>query len=151
MRIVIAAVMPRRQGLRLGPARDLFQAYVDRIASFGAVDVQFPDTESVLLERLRREGGRVPPYMVLLESRGKPATSESLAARFGDIRDRGTQQVVFAIGPADGWSEGPRKAAHWLLSLGPMTLPHELALIVLAEQIYRAHTILAGHPYHSAH
>jgi 23S rRNA (pseudouridine1915-N3)-methyltransferase len=57
--------------------------------------------------------------------------------------------IVFAIGPASGWSE--RRLAQTVLSLGPMTLPHELARLVLAEQIYRAFTILAGHPYHIGH
>ena len=89
--------------------------------------------------------------MVLLDSRGKAVSSEALAERLRTLRDGGTQQIVFAIGPADGWSESARKRTHWLLSLGLMTLPHELALVVLAEQLYRAQTILAGHPYHSGH
>jgi 23S rRNA (pseudouridine1915-N3)-methyltransferase len=55
------------------------------------------------------------------------------------------------VGPADGWSEYARAQAQSTLSFGPMTLPHELARLVLAEQIYRAFTILAGHPYHSGH
>jgi 23S rRNA (pseudouridine1915-N3)-methyltransferase len=59
--------------------------------------------------------------------------------------------LVLAIGPADGWSAATRKRANLLLSLGRMTLPHQLARIVLAEQVYRALTILAGHPYHSGH
>jgi 23S rRNA (pseudouridine1915-N3)-methyltransferase len=57
--------------------------------------------------------------------------------------------IVFAIGPASGWSDRPQ--AQTVLSLGPMTLPHELARLVLAEQLYRAFTILAGHPYHIGH
>jgi len=59
--------------------------------------------------------------------------------------------VLFAVGPADGWSAEARNRAQLLLSLGAMTLPHELARVVLAEQVYRACTILAGHPYHSGH
>jgi len=55
------------------------------------------------------------------------------------------------VGPADGWSAEARNRAQLLLSLGAMTLPHELARVVLAEQVYRACTILAGHPYHSGH
>jgi 23S rRNA (pseudouridine1915-N3)-methyltransferase len=58
---------------------------------------------------------------------------------------------VLAIGPADGWSAEARQRADLLLSLGRMTLPHQLARVVLAEQVYRAFTILAGHPYHSGH
>jgi 23S rRNA (pseudouridine1915-N3)-methyltransferase len=56
-----------------------------------------------------------------------------------------------AIGPADGWSDTARQRADLLLSLGRITLPHQLARVVLAEQVYRAFTILAGHPYHSGH
>ncbi len=58
---------------------------------------------------------------------------------------------MLAIGPADGWSTAARARAGLLLSFGAITLPHELARVVLAEQIYRALTILAGHPYHSGH
>jgi 23S rRNA (pseudouridine1915-N3)-methyltransferase len=88
---------------------------------------------------------------VMLDSRGKQLSSEDLAEFIRDHRDRGTQELIFAIGPADGWSETARKHAGLLLSLGKMTLPHELARVVLAEQLYRAFTILAGHPYHSGH
>ena len=68
--------------------------------------------------------------------------------------DEGAQHIIFAIGPADGWSnaareEGARRGG--LLSLGPMTLAHSLARLVVAEQIYRACTILTGHPYHTGH
>ena len=75
-------------------------------------------------------------------------TSEALAQWIGTRRDEGTQHVVFAVGPADGWSDEARARAQLLLSLGPMTLAHALARLVMAEQIYRAMTILAGHPYH---
>ena len=78
-------------------------------------------------------------------------SSEQFAAWIGSQRDAGQQQIVFAIGPADGWSESARSRAALLLSFGRMTLPPELMRPVLAEQIYRAFTILAGHPYHSGH
>ena len=92
-----------------------------------------------------------PPHLILLDPRGKPLTSEGIAAHLGAIRDTGVQTVVLAIGPADGWSADARARASLVLSLGSITLPHELARVVLAEQIYRALTILAGHPYHSGH
>jgi 23S rRNA (pseudouridine1915-N3)-methyltransferase len=94
---------------------------------------------------------RTIPYLILLDSRGKQLSSEDLAALLGRHRDSATQNLVFAIGPADGWSSETRARANLLLSFGPITLPHELARIVLAEQLYRALTILAGHPYHSGH
>ncbi len=69
----------------------------------------------------------------------------------GRQRNEGAQQIVFAIGPANGWSEAARQRAQLLLSLGPMTLAHSLARLVMAEQVYRAFTILTGHPYHTGH
>ena len=89
--------------------------------------------------------------LILLDSRGKQMTSEEFAAQVGRLRDGGTQTLVLAIGPADGWSDVARARAGMTLSLGAITMPHELARAVLAEQIYRALTILAGHPYHSGH
>jgi 23S rRNA (pseudouridine1915-N3)-methyltransferase len=78
-------------------------------------------------------------------------TSEAFAGWLGARRDEGTQHLVFAIGPADGWSEATREHAQLLLSLGLMTLAHALARLVAAEQLYRAFTILSGHPYHAGH
>ena len=78
-------------------------------------------------------------------------TSEAFAAWLGERRDQGAQHIVFAIGPANGWSQAAREQAHMLLSLGPMTMAHSLARVVVAEQLYRAFTILTGHPYHAGH
>jgi 23S rRNA (pseudouridine1915-N3)-methyltransferase len=89
--------------------------------------------------------------LVLLDSRGEALSSEELATLLGARRDAGQQTIVFAIGPASGWSDRARSQAQTTLSLGRMTLPHELARLVLAEQLYRAFTILAGHPYHTGH
>jgi 23S rRNA (pseudouridine1915-N3)-methyltransferase len=88
---------------------------------------------------------------VLLDSRGRQMSSEGFAAWLGGKRDEGTQQMVFAVGPASGWSEDARQRAQLLLSLGPMTMAHDLARLVAAEQLYRAFTILTGHPYHGGH
>ncbi|HST10004.1 MAG TPA: 23S rRNA (pseudouridine(1915)-N(3))-methyltransferase RlmH, partial [Terriglobales bacterium] len=66
-------------------------------------------------------------------------------------KDRNPQPLVFAVGPADGFSDTTRKAATASISLGKMTLAHELARVVLLEQVYRAFTILNGHPYHTGH
>jgi 23S rRNA (pseudouridine1915-N3)-methyltransferase len=78
-------------------------------------------------------------------------SSEAFAAWLGARRDEGTQHIVFAIGPADGWSKEACAHAKLLLSLGPMTMAHALARVVMAEQLYRAFTILSGHPYHTGH
>lgn len=91
---------------------------------------------------------------MLLDGSGRAKSSEELASWLGKHREEGAQHVAFAIGPADGWSDVTRLAAKRrgeLLSLGPMTLAHQLARLVMAEQIYRACTILTGHPYHTGH
>ena len=89
--------------------------------------------------------------LALMDSRGKQFSSEEFARFLGDYQDRNPLPLVFAVGPADGFSEAARAAAQHSISLGPMTLPHELARVVLLEQVYRAFTILKGHPYHSGH
>jgi 23S rRNA (pseudouridine1915-N3)-methyltransferase len=108
-------------------------------------------SESAFLEWLGKQRGRTEAAVLMLDVRGRQLTSESMAEWLGARRDEGLQHVVFAIGPADGWSadalaEGKRRGG--LLSLGSMTLAHQLARLVMAEQLYRACTILTGHPYH---
>ena len=88
--------------------------------------------------------------LVCLDPRGKMLSSEELAGALADFRDGGTAGLAILIGGADGLGQTAWEKADLLLSLGPMTLPHGLARIVLAEQLYRAMTILAGHPYHRA-
>ena len=104
-----------------------------------------------MLEWLDHQSGRTPVHLILLDSRGQLLSSEDLAQQLGQLRDRGTQRLVLAVGPADGWSASTRQRANVLFSLGRITLPHQLARVVLAEQVYRALTIIAGHPYHSGH
>lgn len=89
--------------------------------------------------------------LVLMDSRGKEFSSEQFAKFLGDYQDRNPLPLVFAVGGADGFSDEARAAAQYTISLGKMTLAHELARVVLLEQVYRAFTILKGHPYHSGH
>lgn len=126
----------------------LTQAYAERSSAYVHCRTQAFKTEAALLDWVGKQKGRTTAVTVLLDGRGKPMSSEGMAAWLGRQRDDGAQHVVFAVGPADGWSEDARKSASMLLSLGPMTLAHALARLVIAEQIYRALTILAGHPYH---
>jgi 23S rRNA (pseudouridine1915-N3)-methyltransferase len=151
MKITLAAVLPRRSRTKSEPSDRLLADYTERIARYTSCDSEIFETEAALLEWLARQPGRTPAHAVLLDSRGKQLSSEELAERVGRLRDEGTQRLVFAIGPADGWSNTARQRADMLLSLGRITLPHQLARVVLAEQVYRAFTILAGHPYHSGH
>ena len=151
MRIEIAHITPRRQRLKSAAARALLEEYVQRAGRYAAVSAQAYDSEQAIFAALDRAGGRTPVTLVLLDSRGQSMTSEEIADRVGKLRDGGAQLLVFAVGPADGWSRAAWTRADVRLSFGAITLPHELALAVLAEQIYRALTILAGHPYHSGH
>ncbi len=131
----------------------LVDGYLKRCAGVMQCSKESFKSEAALLEWLGKQRGRTSAVVLLLDSRGRQMTSEALAAWVGERRDEGAQHVVFAVGPADGWSEAARAEAArgGLLSLGPMTLAHSLARVVMAEQIYRACTILTGHPYHTGH
>ena len=84
----------------------------------------------------------------MLDERGKALSSEAFAERLGKWRDDGVREVRFLLGPADGHRAETRDAADLVLALGPATWPHLLARAMLAEQLYRAVTILSGSPYH---
>jgi 23S rRNA (pseudouridine1915-N3)-methyltransferase len=151
MRLVIAAVTPRRKRLKSAAAQSLVDEYVARIAHYTPADLLLFESEAPLLSYCARGAGRTPAALTLLDSRGALLTSEEFAEQFSKLRESGASSLVWAIGPASGWSAGAQSRADARVSLGRMTLPHELALVVLAEQLYRAQTILAGHPYHSGH
>lgn len=85
---------------------------------------------------------------VMLDERGKVLSSIELARELEEWRDRGTREARFSIGGADGHSDAARNSADMLLSFGPATWPHMLARAMLAEQLFRATSILANHPYH---
>ena len=91
-----------------------------------------------------------PCRTVLLDERGKAMTSEDFAHLLGRWRDEGVRETRFMLGAADGHSDAERASADLLLAFGPATWPHMLARAMLIEQLYRATTILAGHPYHRA-
>ena len=90
----------------------------------------------------------IPLRTVLLDERGKQLSSEELAATLTRWRDAGVRETRFVLGAADGHSGAERGQADLLLAMGAMTWPHLLARSMLAEQLYRATTIIAGHPYH---
>jgi 23S rRNA (pseudouridine1915-N3)-methyltransferase len=130
--------------------QSLSAEYLKRISRYNACDGSEFSSEVALLKTVEQKG-RTAPVLVLMDSRGKKVSSEELAEFVRGHLERGTQELVFAIGPSDGWSEGTTSRANTKLSMGKMTLPHELARVVLLEQIYRAFTILHGHPYHGGH
>jgi 23S rRNA (pseudouridine1915-N3)-methyltransferase len=151
MKITLAAVSPHRARSKSEASDRLIADYIERATRYIACDSELFDSEAAVLHWLDRQPGRTSAYAILLDSRGQQYTSDEFAAQLGRIRDDGIQRLVLAIGPADGWSQTARQRANLLFSLGRMTLPHQLARVVLAEQVYRALTILAGHPYHSGH
>jgi len=151
MKITLAAITSRRARSKSEPTDRLFADYLERSTHYSSCDSEHFESESALLDWLDRQSGRSSAHAILLDSRGQQFSSEEFAAHLSRLRDGGTQRLVFAIGPADGWSAVARRRANLLFSLGRMTLPHQLARVVLAEQVYRALTILAGHPYHSGH
>ncbi len=123
------------------PEADLVERYIKRIA--------WPLT----LTELPETGGVPPPAQtpsrtVLLDERGQQFSSEAFAALLGRWRDDGIREARFMIGAADGHGDVPRAAADVLIGFGAMTWPHMLARVMLAEQLWRATSILAGHPYH---
>jgi 23S rRNA (pseudouridine1915-N3)-methyltransferase len=149
MRIVIAAIGK----LRKGPEQEIFETYIRRLP--WAVTVKdFAEQDG--RDRQAREGERllkaIPAgaTVIALDEHGEALDSIGFSERLRGWRDGGTADLAFLIGGADGHGPEVRKRAEWLLSLGPMTWPHLLVRGMLAEQLYRASAILAGHPYHRA-
>ena len=151
MHYEIAFITPRRQRLKSTPAQQLVDEYRERAQRFAPLDIKTYASEAALLAGAAAIAIRTKPVLILLDARGLDLTSEAFALHLRTLSDSGVQRAILAIGPADGWSAAARQQATLLLSLGAMTLPHELALVVLTEQLYRALTILANHPYHTGH
>jgi len=125
--------------------------YLKRLNYFAEVEGMAVPSEAALLKWRERSGTRPAHSIVLLDSRGKQLSSEEFAEFLENHQNRNPQPLLFAVGAADGFSDEARKSASFVLSLGKMTLAHELARVVLLEQLYRAFSILKGHPYHLGH
>ena len=136
---------------RSSPIQSLTAEYLKRLSRYAACDALELMSEAALLKLVEKSTARTQPVLVLLDSRGRQLTSEEIANFLEYHQSHGTQELLFAVGPADGWSETTRAAANNILSFGKITLPHELARVVLLEQLYRGFTILKGHPYHGGH
>ena len=110
------------------------------------------DVKKRKADEAERPARRVPEgaHIILLDAKGKGMTSEDFAEMLGALRDAGTKDLAFVIGGPDGLAPLPGKRAGRSLAFGPQTWPHMLVRAMLSEQIYRALTILAGHPYHRA-
>ncbi len=156
MRVQICAV----GRLRKGPEKALIDDYLDRFAKSGralgfgpAALIEVEDKkgggragEAALLARAVPKGALI----CTMDERGKVLSSPEFAALLASWRDQGRQDVAFVIGGADGIDPGLRAKATASISLGKMVWPHMLARVMLAEQLYRAASILAGAPYHRA-
>ena len=137
-----------------GPERDLYDTYVKRLA--WPLDLQEvearkagSDAERNALEnRLLRERSASAQAIVALDETGELLDSRGFAARLQDLADDGRRDIAILIGGADGLERETRKTSDLTLSLGRLTWPHLMVRAMLAEQLYRAQTILSGHPYH---
>jgi 23S rRNA (pseudouridine1915-N3)-methyltransferase len=150
--------------MKAGPERELADRYFDRFAKAGppiglefAGLVETPESRARTASERRREEGRAlqahlhaGTALLLLDERGRDFSSEEFAGRLGLLRDGGRKGLVIAIGGADGHDASLRDQADLVISMGAMTWPHQIVRVMLGEQLYRAATILAGHPYHRA-
>jgi 23S rRNA (pseudouridine1915-N3)-methyltransferase len=158
MKLLVAAV----GRMKSGPDRDLAARYRERAVATGR-KLGLRSIEILEIEesrgrrgddRIREEAAALAAaipenaVIVALDARGKALSSTDFAERLERWRDRGIPAVIFLIGGADGLAEHLRGRAELVLGFGAATWPHQLVRIMLLEQIYRAMTILSGHPYH---
>ena len=130
---------------RRADIRSLVEDYLARIRRFAPIEaIELRERSAAAARKLKFES---VASVVLLDAAGKQLTSESFAKWVGELRDRGARELVFLCGDAEGFPEPIRRRATVKLSLSPLTFSHELARAMLAEQLYRAFAILAGHPY----
>lgn len=158
MRISIAVIGQMKNG----PERELVDRYLDRFGKIApSVGLELRGVQQTAESRSRdaptrkREEARHllgadadSARILLFDERGKPLTSPEFAAMIGRWRDDGAKTMLMLIGGADGLDESLRNRADRIVSFGSMTLPHQLVRVLAAEQLYRAATILSGHPYH---
>lgn len=147
--------------MKSGPEKELAERFFGRFAKSGpqvglefAGIVETPESHARSAEERRREeSARITAktegaVFLLLDERGRNISSRQFADDIARLRDSGGRDLVIAIGGPDGHGEEARRAAEGLISFGVQTWPHQLVRVMLAEQLYRAATILSGHPYH---
>ncbi|MEQ8446701.1 MAG: 23S rRNA (pseudouridine(1915)-N(3))-methyltransferase RlmH [Pelagibacterium sp.] len=158
MRVLIVAV----GRMKAGPERDLVARYLDRavasgkplgLADFSVIELgeaRASSADARKTEEARAIRSAIPEKSVIiaLDERGKSIASEDFATRVADWRDGGKPTLTLLIGGADGLAAELRQSADLVISFSAMTWPHQLVRIMAAEQLYRATTILSGHPYH---
>ena len=157
MRLLICAV----GRLKAGPERDLVARYAERLnatarnLAFGPLDIveidesrarRAEDRKTEEAEKLLAAAGGA--QIIALDENGTSPGSEAFAAKIAGWRDGGTTSLAFLIGGADGHGDAISSRSTMTLSFGKMTWPHQVVRMLLTEQLYRAATIIAGHPYH---
>lgn len=162
MRILVAAVGKGRAGKAAAAEQALFDDYAKRLAARGPAGMTLALREVEVRRKLPPEQNKTAEAelllaeilkgatVVALDGRGRTLTSEEFATKLARWRDDGVADLVFVIGGAEGLDPRILERAAFVLSLGAMTWPHLLVRAMLAEQIYRAQSILLGHPYHRA-
>lgn len=149
--------------LKAGPERELVGRYLDRLEKTGPqCGIAFSGVTEIVESRAATADARKSEEsarcrellagprttLLLFDERGKNLTSRQFAAQIGELRDQGTQKLVAAIGGPDGHEQALAQDAHMNISLGKLTWPHQIARVLVAEQLYRASAILNNHPYH---
>jgi 23S rRNA (pseudouridine1915-N3)-methyltransferase len=124
--------------------RAVLDDYVKRVSRYVPIEISEVRDENTALKKL---DAHPPASVVLLDAGGKTMNSETFAKWIGEQRDYGARDIIFLCGDADGFPDALRQRAQQKLSLGAMTFSHELARVMLAEQLYRAFAILSGSPY----
>ncbi|EFL89589.1 23S rRNA (pseudouridine(1915)-N(3))-methyltransferase RlmH [Ahrensia sp. R2A130] len=158
MKLIIACVGK----LKRGPELDLVQRYEKRLSGSGKAQgitgirtAELPESRAgdgptrkrQEADAIRTALGDGTPF-ISFDERGKPLDSRAFAKLIGDAADNGTAQLGLVIGGPDGLDESLRQEAHRVVSFGALTIPHQIVRALVMEQVYRASTILAGHPYH---
>lgn len=160
MRVLFASI----GRLKAGAERQLFDRYAERIGKAGrplgissAQEIEIPEDRSPRAEERKTNEARalmkaLPAgcIVIALDENGKTFTSEAFAARFESWKDSGAPAIALLVGGPDGHGDEVLNAADLKLAFGPMTWPHQIVRSLAAEQVYRAITILSGHPYHRA-
>jgi 23S rRNA (pseudouridine1915-N3)-methyltransferase len=150
--------------MKAGPEQELAARFFDRLAKSGpAIGLEFAGVTEIaegrapsLDERRSDEATRLRggiakgAAVILLDEHGKDLSSQDFANRIASLRDGGRKSLAFVIGGPDGLDRSLRGEAELIVCFGQLTWPHQLVRVMLAEQLYRAVTILSGHPYHRA-
>ncbi|UTO28544.1 23S rRNA (pseudouridine(1915)-N(3))-methyltransferase RlmH [Bartonella harrusi] len=148
--------------MKMGAEHTLFHHYLDRFSkSSGTLGFHFKKLQEIsesraqtACQRMEEEGRKLIGFLpdkcrlIVLDERGKSISSSTFAEKLEFYRDEGIRDLIIALGGPDGHNEQIRSRADFLLSFGFMTWPHQIARILLAEQLYRAVTIASNHPYH---